>query len=116
MRIHLKTESTGGSSIRKQLNQKQKFSLRDAAGEVDACQVLGGGDGVSEHGTISWEELDDVWRQTALPQDSVDGVAGGHGGVAGLPQNDVPLQNTSSSTQQTHGGGRAATPLSFCPL
>lgn len=66
--------------------------LRDAAGEVDACQVLRGRDGVSEHRTVSWQELDDVWRQAALPQDVVDGVARRHGGVAGLPQHDIPLK------------------------
>ncbi len=75
------------------------MSLRDAAGEVDACQVLRGGDGVSEHGAVSWEKLDDVWRQTALPQDSVDGVAGRHGRVTGLPQHDIALKNSRSSTE-----------------
>lgn len=72
--------------------------LRDAAGEVDSCQVLGGGDGVPEHGPVGGEELDDVWGQTTFPQDSVDSVAGRHGRVTGLPQDHVPLQHSSSCT------------------
>lgn len=71
-------------------------SLRDTAGEVDSCQVLRGGDGVSEHGTVGREKLDDVWGQTTFPQDPVDSVASRHGRVTGLPQDYVPLEHTSS--------------------
>ena len=65
--------------------------------------MLRGRDGVSEHGTISRQELDDVRGQTALPQDFVDGVAGGHGGVAGLPQDDVPLEDKPPAAPLSHG-------------
>lgn len=75
--------------------------LRDTAGEVDASQVLRGGDGVPKHGTISWKELDDVGRQTTIPQDFVDCVAGRHGRVTGLPQNHITLKNTCNSVGST---------------
>lgn len=87
--------STGGSRVQTEL-------LRDAPGEVDACQVLGGGDRVSEDRTISWEELDNVGGQTAVPQDFVDGVAGRDSGVTWLPQDNVPLKDTSSRVTRVH--------------
>lgn len=96
------TGATGGQHVHDFTSYTQTGIteiLRDAPSEVDACQVLGGGDGVSEHWTVSWEKLDNVWGQTALPQDFVDGVAGRDSGVTGLPQDDVPLKNTSSSTE-----------------
>ena len=68
--------------------------LRDAAGEVDAGQVLRGGDGVPEHRPVRRHELDDVGRQAAVPEHVVHGVAGRHGRVAGLPQNHVTLETT----------------------
>lgn len=57
--------------------------------------MLRGGDGVSKHWTVCRQELDDVGWQTALPQHLVDGVAGGQGGVTGLPQHHVTLANRS---------------------
>lgn len=75
------------------LAASKQTSLRHTAGEVDACQVLRRGDGVPEHRAVCWEELDDVWGQTTLSQDSVHSVAGGHCTVTGLPQNHVPLQD-----------------------
>lgn len=69
----------------------QDGGLRDAAGEVDPGQVWGGGDGVPEDGPVCRQEVDDVWRESTVPQDGVDGVAGGHGSVAGLPEDHVAL-------------------------
>lgn len=102
-------------------------SLRDAAGEVDSCQVLGGGDGVPEHGPVGGQELDDIWGQTTFPQHSVDGVAGRHGRVTGLPQDHVPLQNaaaqsarSSALAAQKHRGASltisAGVPARFPPI
>jgi len=78
-----------------------RVALRDAAGEVDAGQVLGGGDGVPEHGAVCGDELDDVGREAAVAQDPVDGVASRHGRVAGLPQNYVTL-GKHTLCQQKH--------------
>lgn len=55
--------------------------------------MLRGGDGVSEHGAVSGQELDDVWWHAALPEDFIHGVAGRHGGVTRLPEDDVTLED-----------------------
>lgn len=78
-------------------------SLRDAAGEVDPCQVLGGGDGVPKHGAVGGQELDDVGGKAALPQDPVDRVARQDGRVTGLPQDHVTLSLQITEKETVRG-------------
>lgn len=79
---HTNSQSRASS---KSKSLKETGVLRDAAGEVDSSQVLGGRDGVTEHRSIGGHKLDDVGGQAALPHDLIDGVAGGHGCIAGFP-------------------------------
>ena len=78
--------------------------------------MLRGGDSVPEHGPVGGQELDDVGGQATVPQHFVDGVAGRHSGVAGLPQNHVTLRDTAESSQSNRTGSehRAAALIGPC--